>query len=141
MPLYLCRAREGAIDDAAKAEIAEDITRIHCDVTGAPRVFVNVFFFDVPGMGDDGGATAHLHGSIRAGRTAPQKDDLTSHMRAAIEQRSGVAGNAVETTITDTPASWVMEGGEIFPEPGEEAAWLAKHGEKLGLKFGVSATG
>ena len=29
-------AAKGAIDDAAKPKIAADITRIHCDVTGAP---------------------------------------------------------------------------------------------------------
>lgn len=27
----------------------------------------------------------------------------------------------------DVPARWVMEGGEVLPEPGEEEAWLAKH--------------
>ena len=27
----------------------------------------------------------------------------------------------------DVPASWVMEGGELLPEPGEEAEWLERH--------------
>jgi hypothetical protein len=30
-------------------------------------------------------------------------------------------------------ASNAMEGGHILPEPGEEAAWLAKVGPLLGL--------
>ena len=33
----------------------------------------------------------------------------------------------VAVLLLDTPASWVMEGGDIFPEPGEEAEWLAAH--------------
>ena len=36
MPLYICNAAKGAIDDAAKPKIAADITRVHCEVTGAP---------------------------------------------------------------------------------------------------------
>jgi hypothetical protein len=26
--------------------------------------------------------------------------------------------------LVDVPARWVMEGGAIMPEPGQEAAWL-----------------
>ena len=37
------------------------------------------------------------------------------------------SGSYVDVKIFDTPAHWAMEGGEIMPEPGEEAAWLAAH--------------
>lgn len=33
----------------------------------------------------------------------------------------------LQVDLTDVPASWLMEGGRIVPEPGEEAAWLAGH--------------
>lgn len=45
MPLYMCNAVKGTISDHAKQMIATDITDIHCNVTGAPRSFVHVFFF------------------------------------------------------------------------------------------------
>ena len=35
-----------------------------------------------------------------------------------------------QAITSDIPASWGMEGGDIFPEPGEEAEWLEKHEAK-----------
>ena len=130
MPLYMCNAAKGAIDDAAKPKIAADITRIHCEVTGAPPRFVHAFFLeDAPHQPLDG-KTAFLFGSIRAGRTEAQKAEIAERMRASIHQHTGLALDEVKVTTSDTPASWVLEGGEIMPEPGEEAAWLARHGKK-----------
>ncbi len=43
---------------------------------------------------------------------------------------AGVLGrNAYEIGVVtvDVPAKWNMEGGELLPEPGEEAEWLARH--------------
>ena len=31
----------------------------------------------------------------------------------------------LEAGLGRLPASWLMEGGRIMPEPGEEADWLA----------------
>ncbi|MEL7032168.1 MAG: tautomerase family protein [Pseudomonadota bacterium] len=127
MPLYICNAAKGAIDDAAKPKIAADITRIHCDVTGAPPQFVHAFFVeDAPNqpLGDN---TASLFGSIRAGRTDAQKAQIISEMRASIQTHTGIALDQIGMVTADVPASWVLEGGEIMPEPGEEAEWLARH--------------
>ena len=128
MPLYMCNAAKGIIADAAKPKIAEDVTRIHCAVTGAPPQFVHAFFVEdaaAPPLGDK---QAMLFGSIRAGRTDAQKAQIVAEMRAAVAKHSGLALDAVGMMTTDVPASWVLEGGEIMPEPGEEAEWLAKHG-------------
>jgi hypothetical protein len=32
----------------------------------------------------------------------------------------------VAVVTVDVPARWVMEGGALLPEPGDESAWLAK---------------
>ena len=44
MPIYQCISPEGLLDESQRKNIAEEITRIHCDATGAPRSFVNVLF-------------------------------------------------------------------------------------------------
>lgn len=102
MPLYLCRTRSDALNAQARERIAADITRIHCEVTGAPPIFVHAFFLpmDEPGV--------HLHGSIRAGRTDEQKAQIQQRMRASIAEHGDLESTVVRTTITDTPASWVM---------------------------------
>ena len=127
MPLYSCNAAPGAISDEAKPKIAADITGIHCDVTGAPPIFVHAFFFeDAPHQPLDG-KKAFLFGSIRAGRNDAQKAQIVDEMRRSIHTHAGIPLDEIVVVTQDTPAKWVLEGGEIMPEPGEEAEWLAKH--------------
>lgn len=125
MPLYLCNAAPGAISADIKAGIADDITRIHCDVTDAPPTFVHAFFIEAGPAPDAADKAIVLHGNIRAGRTDAQKQDIMDQMCDAVQARTGISRDQITMTIGDVPASWVMEGGEIMPEPGEEAAWLA----------------
>ncbi|MDJ0920141.1 MAG: tautomerase family protein [Henriciella sp.] len=127
MPLYLCNTAKGAISDAAKPKIAADITRIHCDVTGAPAKFVHAFFVEEAAAPPIDGNTAVLFGSIRAGRTDAQKARIISEMRQSIHTHAGIELDEIAMLTTDVPAAWAFEGGDIMPEPGEEAAWLARH--------------
>lgn len=131
MPLYVCNSRPGMIPEDAKPGIADDVTRIHCDVTDAPATFVHVFFFEEAPHLPLGEEKALLFGSIRAGRTDAQKAQICEEMREAIHQRAGLALEAIKVATADTPASWVMEGGDLLPEPGEEEAWLKAHEAKM----------
>ena len=127
MPLYLCNTVKGAISDAAKPKIAADITRIHCAVTGAPAQFVHAFFVEEDAAPPLGGKSAVLFGSIRGGRTDAQKAQIVSEMLQSIQTHAGLDREDVGMLTTDVPASWAFEGGEVMPEPGEEAEWLARH--------------
>ncbi|MEO1642320.1 MAG: tautomerase family protein [Pseudomonadota bacterium] len=131
MPLYSCNAKTGAIPDKAKAKIAKDITDIHCDVTDAPPTFVHAFFFEEAAHQPLGEHTAFLFGQIRSGRTEEQKQDIRERMAASISAHAGIPVDQILVMTTDTPAKWVMEGGDLLPEPGEEADWLAAHEAKL----------
>ena len=130
MPLYICNAKPGAIDDECKQAIAKDITRIHCEVTDAPPQLVHTIFLEGATRPPLEGKTASLFGSIRSGRTEAQKRQITETMGQSIERHAGIAVDEIRAVASDIPASWVMEGGHIFPEPGEEAAWLEKHEAK-----------
>lgn len=130
MPLYMTNGAAGALDDDAKKKIADDITRIHCDITGAPPLFVHAFFAEgIPEM-PLGDKSVLTFGNIRSGRSDVQKENIKSQVRDAISGHTGLPPEAVSVMIFDTPAHWAMEGGEIMPEPGEEAAWLAAHSNK-----------
>ena len=132
MPLYVCNSREGLIADDAKARIAKDITDIHCEVTGAPPTFVHAFFFEEAPHVPMGDSSAVLFGQIRAGRTDEQKAEMIERMSESIHAHAGIPRSEIVATTSDTPASWVMEGGDLLPEPGDEAEWLAAHEAKLG---------
>lgn len=127
MPLYMCNAVKGVIAEHAKPKIAADITDIHCEVTSAPRTFVHVFFFEDAPQLPINNKSVFLFGSIRAGRTDKQKSELVNRMKASIFVHAGVPQSEIIADTTDVPASWVMEGGDVLPEPGEEEAWLAAH--------------
>ena len=72
-----------------------------------------------------------LLGSIRSGRPDEQKAELVDQLTLSIHERAGISHDKIVVVTADTPASWVMEGGEIFPEPGDEAEWLEKYNAKI----------
>ncbi len=128
MPLYRCIVSPNLSSYAQRAEIAEHVTRIHCEVTGGLPLFVHTFFAeDAAGM-LPADKRALMLGSIRAGRTAEQKARLIAELEASLARILGLSGDQVSVVTVDVPARWVMEGGDILPEPGDEAAWIAKHG-------------
>ena len=127
MPVYRCRVPAGSLDLDQRQAIARRFTDIHCDSTGAPRNFVHVFFADH----DDGGY--YLAGSNRAGRPAEVREALLHRLCGALAEAAGVARASVGGHISESPASWSMEAGEILPEPGEEGpAWFAGHAAASG---------
>ena len=132
MPLYSCFIQEGALSRDQKAEIAREITRIHCGLTGAPPSFVHVRFQTVPvGDGYTGGKPAKsavLDGTIRAGRPREVTTKLLEELYAMYQRISGISEWDLVVALREIPASNVIEAGHILPEPKDEAEWLAKHG-------------
>ncbi len=128
MPLYRCTVAEGLTTLEQRSLIAKEITRIHCETTGALPRFVHAFFAEDAKRKLPAGKQAVVLGSIRAGRTPEQKQQLVSDMRNALASILGREQDEVLVATVDIPARWVMEGGELLPEPGEEEAWLARHG-------------
>lgn len=123
MPLYRCTYPEGELDDAQRASLAVAFTDIHCDVTGAPRTFVHVQFHPRP-KADDGPRYV-LHAGIRAGRDRELAEAIIARCISAVSTMTGVAPSEIAMRTSSTPASWILEGGRVLPEPGAEDDWLA----------------
>jgi phenylpyruvate tautomerase PptA (4-oxalocrotonate tautomerase family) len=131
MPTYVCTARDGALTQEQKARIAAEITRVHNEVTGAPRFFVQVLFSDLK-VGNQfiGGAQppsnqAWIRGDIRAGRSEQDKGRLLLGLLRGFSRISGVPEADVWVYLTELPAKNMAEFGQVLPEPGAEEAWLA----------------
>ena len=127
MPLYRCAIREGLSSEAQRAQIAKDVVRVHCGVTGAPPAFVHAFFSERSPEELPEGLSAFVFGTIRWGRSDEQKAQIVSDLRSSVASALGCDEDEVGVTTVDIPSKWNMEGGAIMPEPGEEAAWLEKH--------------
>ena len=124
MPLYMCNSVSGAISDVAKAKIARDITDIHCEITGAPSTFVHAFFLEDAPQQPLNGKSVFLFGNIRQGRTVEQKSLLLNRLKGAIECHAGIPAEDILADLAEIPASWVMEGSDVLPEPGDEREWF-----------------
>lgn len=127
MPLYRCAVLEGLTTVDQRARIAKDVVRIHCDVTDAPPSFVHAFFSEMPASDLPAGKVAFVLGSIRSGRTDEQKARIVSELSSVVAEVVGRDASEVGVATVDVPSKWIMEGGELLPEPGEEAEWLERH--------------
>lgn len=125
MPLYICNAEKNSLSAEAKEKIATAITDIHCSVTGAPASFVHAVFFENAPQFPLEDKSIIVRGTIRRGRSDDQKNEIAERIKSSLMENAGADSQRVEALIRETPASWVMEGGEIMPEPGEEAEWFA----------------
>ncbi len=127
MPLYRCAVSQGLTTEEQRARIAKEIVRIHCDVTGAPASFVHAFFRETSPDELPEGKVAFVLGSIRWGRTDDQKARIVSELSDVVANVLGRELDEVGVATVDVPSKWNMEGGELLPEPGEEAEWLERH--------------
>ncbi len=125
MPVYNVATRAPVSYQMCK-DTADAITDIHCELTGAPPEFVNVIFMH--GHRLKAGHTVGVVCNVRSGgnRNAELTENLRLKIRDGVARSMGTSAGKVHTILLGFPASWVMEGGEILPEPGEEESWLKR---------------
>ncbi|WP_422449624.1 hypothetical protein [Endozoicomonas sp. ALB091] len=134
MPLYTVTTPK-SLPNSRRVELANLIMNVHCGLTGAPETFVNVMFWENATLND--GVAMHVYGGIRKGRTAEMRETLQKEMSRRICQLMILTDKELETDMFEMPAQWIMEGGEILPEPGEEhlCEWLQNgHGTEHNQK-------
>ena len=143
MPIYQCSSRAGLLSDEMKAKIATAITDAHVEATGAPRVFVHVFFNQLPpgiaySAGELDTRISGIQGAIREGRTLEVKQELIQRIVASWSEITGQPAKEVVAGLTEIDSDVSMEYGLILPHPGGETEWFAKN---AGALDGISGTG
>lgn len=130
MPAYTVTAPSSQLSPAQKQRLAMEITRVHCEVTGAPRFFVQVIFNDVPegnyfrgGRVLEGTDNVYVHGRIRAGRDSETKERLLVDLMKAVADAAEIDPASLQIYLVEVPARQIVEFGSILPLPGEEEAW------------------
>jgi len=131
MPTYIVTAPQGRLSAAQKTMLAEEITRVHCEMTGAPSYFAQVIFHDVPegnyfvgGKPLKGLDHVYLHGTIRGGRDSATKELMLVELMRVVSKSAQLEEHCIQVYLSDIPARQVLEFGKILPLPGEEAAWF-----------------
>jgi phenylpyruvate tautomerase PptA (4-oxalocrotonate tautomerase family) len=129
MPTYVCTIKEGRLSPDQKSRIAAEITRIHCEVTGAPAFFAQVIFEEIKSGNHFMGGVPLVHdqifvyGRVRAGRSIQEKLKLIKLMGEAVGKAAGVSRTGVWIYIAELPPRQMIEYGHVLPEPGDEQVW------------------
>ncbi len=136
MPYYEVIAAEGSLTPAHRAKVADDITHIHCDETGAPRSFVHVHYKEYPkdtqytaGKPDNGVVIVFCN--IRAGRSLSERQRLLKRISASVSASLDKPEGELILSVNEINSSTAMEFGLILPQPGGEPEWFEKHAEVL----------
>ena len=143
MPIYQCSAPGGLLTGSMKADIATAITDAHVEMTGAPRVFVHVFFNELPpgvaySAGEIDTKISGIRGAIRAGRPLDVKQKLIKQISAAWSQITGQPEKQLLAGLSEIDSDISMEYGLILPHPGGETEWFA---DNAGALDGIQGTG
>ncbi len=132
MPQYRCLVQEGRFSKEVKAQLAREITRVHCELTGAPAHFVHVLFSEF-GAGDwftagEQSRFSTVNAFIRAGRSDEQKRQLLEKISRGWNRITGQSEREIVVTVTDIRSEHWMEAGQLMPQPGGEKEWFARLG-------------
>jgi phenylpyruvate tautomerase PptA (4-oxalocrotonate tautomerase family) len=130
MPTYTIHTISGRLTNADRAALSEAVVGAHSEVTGAPAVFAQVIFSEIPhghwyvGGGNAPNEQVFLYGRIRAGRTAEQKAKLLAALTEAVASNLEVDPVRVWVYLLDVPAENLLEYGRPLPPPGGEKEWV-----------------
>ncbi|GAA3064511.1 hypothetical protein GCM10010464_31150 [Pseudonocardia yunnanensis] len=129
MPFYQFTVPSGGATLQHKAEIAEAVTKVHAEVTGAPSAYVHCAFTEV---GADSIFVAgepvigpRLVGLIRSGRSPEVRARLLHGLADAWCAITGDAKEDLAIFIVEIPGANVMEAGVILPEVSEDAGAIS----------------
>ena len=123
MPVYSITSHH-TISDADKRRLVDLFTDTHCGLTGAPEQFVHVIFSD--GIPIEGGRELYIHANVRWGRTPETVETLRETLVGGSAEILGLPVEKVRINLLEIQAKWIMEGGHVMPDPGEEDEWMAK---------------
>jgi phenylpyruvate tautomerase PptA (4-oxalocrotonate tautomerase family) len=140
MPIYHCHTPTRLLTNSARAKVAEEITRIHGEVTGEQPSFVNVLFLDIPeGTSFKAGkpsTRSFVFGEIRYGYDLPTRHTLLRSLSQMWTRLTNQSEAELIVALRETPAENATQAGLIFAGPGHERQWFDENRAKL-AEFGL----
>lgn len=130
MPLYIFYHHPDLWTTSDKKQLAQGITKAHCDTTGAPPFFVNVLFrptgeddFYIAGESDK--SLVRMIGQIRGGRDHKHKQLLLDRIDDAIKKACWDKGCYWEISVHEFDSEMLRMNGHRMPDvdTDEETKW------------------
>ena len=130
MPTYFVNLSNIKIKKKIKEKLANKITKVHNEATGANKYFAQVIFNDNKKENHYMGGKmvsnpeVFIYGHIRSGRTAKIKNKLITGLREVIRKNTRLKKDNIWVYILDLKPSQMIEYGEILPKSGGEKKWF-----------------
>ena len=128
MPTYKITTKPKKLSDDQKDRIAEYITRVHSEITGAPRYYAQMIFDENEYRRYIGGKQSDsqiwIRADIRSGRTIEQRKTLVQKIVEGVSEIAEVPTSDVWVYLNNLEAYDMAEFGQILPEPGKEQEWF-----------------
>ena len=130
MPTYFVNSSNIKIKKKIKEKLANKITKIHNEATGANKYFAQVIFNDNKKENHYMGGKmvskpeVFIYGHIRSGRTPKIKNKLITGLREVIRKNTRLKKDNIWVYILDLIPSQMIEYGEILPKSGGENKWF-----------------
>ncbi|BCZ20730.1 tautomerase family protein [Mycobacterium senriense] len=142
MPVYQCYSPKGLLTQSAKAKIAEGMTTMYCEATGAPPAWVKVLFHEMP----DGECFAAgkpatqslILGITRHGRDLETRQAMVRQLAQIWTRNSGQPEADLWISVSEVDYTNVMDAGLFIPEPGHEREWFEENQTRL-AELGIIA--
>lgn len=142
MPIYQCYVPKGLLDNSVKAKLADEITTIHTNATGAPELYVNVLFHEIPDgdyfVARKPSTHSYLFGLIRRGRDLETRQTMLRDFSRMWTRVTGQSEAELLVALSEADPANAMEAGLILPEAGQEQEWFDENAGRL-AELGVTA--
>jgi phenylpyruvate tautomerase PptA (4-oxalocrotonate tautomerase family) len=142
MPVYQCYSPKGLLTKSAKAKIAEQITSIYCNATGASELWVNVLFHEIPEgecfVAGKPATKSYIFGLNRHGRDLETRRTLLRQISQMWTRVTGQPEADLWVSVTEIDHTNVREAGLFFPEPGRDREWFEENRARL-AELGITA--
>lgn len=128
MPTYRITTKPKKLSNEQKDRIAEHITRVHSEITGAPSYYAQMVFDESDYRRYIGGKLSDsqiwIRADIRSGRTIEQRKTLVKKIVEGVSKIAEVPTSDVWVYLNNLEAYDMAEFGQILPEPGKEQEWF-----------------
>ena len=130
MPTYTIYAQAETFTGRQRDALAQAITALHSQHTGAPRSFVQTIFLPVePGTHYIGAEPTDprgvwVYGHIRRGRPPEVRTAIAESIRDAIAAIARIPEQFIWVYLNELTHTDMIEFGSVLPVPGGEAAWV-----------------
>jgi phenylpyruvate tautomerase PptA (4-oxalocrotonate tautomerase family) len=135
MPVYQCYSPKGLLSTSAKAQLAEEMTSMYCNITGAPGSWVKVLFHEMPeGECFAGGkptTQSLILGINRHGRSLETRQGMLRQLSEMWTRITGQPQAELWISVTETDHTNAMEAGSLIPAPGHENVWFDENPVRL----------